>query len=140
MIFRLVLPNSTIGDTAGAPHFVKETDRTPYNRLVALDQIGRSVMSRLVAEGQAAAAGGRQWDVWTRSAAARSNGFNAADRAWARRAGLDRRLKVDEWGARMLGQSQYFRDDIHPNPLPGSYLYGNMLFHHLTTFLDSRRQ
>ncbi|KWU46546.1 hypothetical protein RHOSPDRAFT_32003 [Rhodotorula sp. JG-1b] len=123
-----------------APHFVKKTDRTPYNRLVALDQIGRSVMSRLVAEGQAAAAGGRQWDVWTRSAAAQSDGFNAADRAWARRAGLDRRLKVDEWGARMLGQSQYFRDDIHPNPLPGSYLYGNMLFHQLTTFLEARHQ
>lgn len=85
-------------------------------------------------------AGGRQWDIWTRSAAAQSSEFNRADRAWARRAGLNRRLRVDEWGALMLGQTQYFRDDIHPNPLPGSYLYGNMLFHHLTTFLDSRRQ
>ncbi|GAA5978089.1 hypothetical protein JCM10908_004225 [Rhodotorula pacifica] len=120
-----------------APHFVKESDRTPYNRLVALDQIGRSVMSRLVAEGKAAVAGGRRWAEWTKSAAAKSDGFNAASRSWARRATLDRRLKVDEWGSRMLGQARHFRDDIHPNPLPGSYLYGNMLFHHLTTVLES---
>ncbi|GAA5872536.1 hypothetical protein JCM3774_006846 [Rhodotorula dairenensis] len=121
-----------------APHFVKESDRVPYNRLVALDQIGRSVVARLVAEGRAAAsAGSRRWKSWTDSAdsSSRSDGFGMADRAWARRAALDQRLRVDEWGARMLGQAQYFRDDIHPNALPGSYLYGNMLFHHMTTFL-----
>jgi hypothetical protein len=32
---------------------------------------------------------------------------------------------------RFKGQSQHFRDELHPLPLPGSYLYGNMLLHEL---------
>lgn len=29
--------------------------------------------------------------------------------------GLDERLRVDEWGALMLGQEHHFRDLLHPN-------------------------
>lgn len=137
-LFQIVRIPLTSPLCSGAPHFVKETDRTPYNRLVALDQIGRSVVQRLTREGDAAQAGRAEWKRWRRSAAATGTSFDAADRSWARKAKLGERLRVDEWGARMLGQSQYFRDDIHPSPLPGSYLYGNMLFEHLRLFEEDR--
>lgn len=88
--------------SSGAPHFVKETDRTPYNRLVAVDQIGRSVVSRLQDEAEAARMGVLAWNAWKRSAPANSAGFGSVDRSWARKLQLDVRLKVDEWGARML--------------------------------------
>lgn len=65
--------------------------------------------------------------------------------------GLDERLRVDEWGALMLGQEHHFRDLLHPNKgsslsslprdlcelelmqfvcaVPGSYLWGDILLY-----------
>lgn len=40
---------------------------------------------------------------------------------------IGNRLSLDKWGAMMLGQQQHFRDDVHPLPLPGSWIYGQML-------------
>ncbi|GAA5970110.1 hypothetical protein JCM11641_000273 [Rhodosporidiobolus odoratus] len=119
-----------------ALHFIKETPKIPYNRLIALDQVGRSVVDRLIEEGRAAEEGERTWKVWSKSVGARylgfGLGFGEERREWeAIEGGLGRRLKVDEWGSLMLGQSQHFRDEVHPLPLPGSYLYGNMLLQQL---------
>ncbi|GAA6001062.1 hypothetical protein JCM10207_007395 [Rhodosporidiobolus poonsookiae] len=116
-----------------ALHFVKETDKIPYNRLIALDQVGRSVVDRLIAEGKAAEAGAQRWSAWTKSVGAKYLGLGKGKEGEneALEGGLGRRLKIDEWGSLMLGQSRHFRDEVHPLPLPGSYLYGNMLLQQL---------
>lgn len=128
------------------PHHV-----IPGDRLQSLDQIGRAVVEQLVLEGLAAEQGGATWQAWVRRQGkkwlptkwagslpglASSGGLNGTDDARAgeeeegeeaRGMGLGRRLKIDEWGTRMLGQENHFRDEVHPLPLPGSWLYGNML-------------
>ncbi|GAA5896754.1 hypothetical protein JCM6882_005027 [Rhodosporidiobolus microsporus] len=116
-----------------ALHFVKETDKIPYNRLIALDQVGRSVVDRLVDEGKAAEKGMHSWKTWTKSVGAKYLGFGSGEEGEneALEGGLGSRLRVDEWGSLMLGQSLHFRDEVHPNPLPGSYLYGNMVLQQL---------
>lgn len=45
--------------------------------------------------------------------------------------GLDERLRVDEWGAIMLGQEHLFRDLLHPASLPGSYIWGDIILYEL---------
>ncbi|GAA6048912.1 hypothetical protein JCM3770_007115 [Rhodotorula araucariae] len=114
-----------------ALHFVKETPKVPYSRLVALDQIGRAVVARLAHESrpQEEHAGG-----WV----ARATHYlrRRGRKAHARGAWLERRLCIDEWGSLMLGQGMHFRDEVHPLPLPGSYLYGNMLLQQLKEAAD----
>lgn len=43
--------------------------------------------------------------------------------------GLDQRLRLDEWGALMLGQEHHFRDLLHPDVIPGSYLWGDIMLY-----------
>ncbi|BGP55572.1 hypothetical protein JCM8202v2_003177 [Rhodotorula sphaerocarpa] len=43
--------------------------------------------------------------------------------------GLDRRLRIDNSGRLMLGQEHLFRDLLHPLPMPGSWLWGNVLLY-----------
>ncbi|GAA5865960.1 hypothetical protein JCM8547_002897 [Rhodosporidiobolus lusitaniae] len=112
-----------------ALHFVRETEKIPFTRSTALDQIGRSVVDRLVEEGRAAEEGAKGWKKWGKSVGAKYLGWKEEGEDEALEGGLGRRLKIDEWGSLMLGQSRAFRDEIHPLPLPGSFLYGNMLLH-----------
>ncbi|GAA5842728.1 hypothetical protein JCM11251_002334 [Rhodosporidiobolus azoricus] len=105
-----------------ALHFIKETDKIPYNRLIALDQVGRSVVDRLVAEGRAAEEGSKSWKAWTKSVGAKYLGFGRGEEGEneALEGRLGSRLKIDEWGSLMLTL-------IRP------------LFGHLTTLSSSRR-
>lgn len=43
--------------------------------------------------------------------------------------GLDERLRMDESGALMLGQEHHFRDLLHPQAVPGSYLWANVMLY-----------
>lgn len=43
--------------------------------------------------------------------------------------GLDVRLRIDPSGRLMLGQEHLFRDLLHPLPLPGSWLWGNVVLY-----------
>ncbi|GAA5984315.1 hypothetical protein JCM10908_006140 [Rhodotorula pacifica] len=45
--------------------------------------------------------------------------------------GLDRRLRIDNSGRLMLGQEHLFRDLLHPLPMPGSWLWGNVVLYEL---------
>ncbi|GAA5863720.1 hypothetical protein JCM8547_003700 [Rhodosporidiobolus lusitaniae] len=123
-----------------ALHFIKNKDSVPVTSSVALDRIGRSVVERLIDEGRAAEAGGRMWKAWGESFAAQSIGFQTEGREEVLEGGLGRRLKIDEWATLMLGHPQHLRDEIHPNPLPGSWLYGNMLLHSLRMKVAAERQ
>ncbi|GAA6059413.1 hypothetical protein JCM10212_003645 [Sporobolomyces blumeae] len=125
-----------------ALHPIKETDTVPASRTAALDQIGRHVVSQLVDEAQAARSRSRSsWKEWTKSfRAAKAFGWTTSNQDEVIREDLADRLRVDDWGKLMLGQSTHFRDEVHPLALPGSYLYGNMLFHQLRTTVDAQRQ
>lgn len=96
-------------------------------------------MDKLIAEGRAAEGGSSTWEAWT--SRLRSHlGLQLPDPtlAEAYSQGLGYRLKVDEWGARILGTSVWFRDDMHPQPLPGNYLWSNMIMHHLREAVAER--
>lgn len=43
--------------------------------------------------------------------------------------GLERRLRIDNSGRLMLGQEHLFRDLLHPLPMPGSWLWGNVVLY-----------
>ncbi len=145
-----------------ALHHIKFHHSIPGDRLQSLDQIGRAVVEHLVLEGLAAEQGGVAWKAWvqrqgkkwlpakwsdklaSKLGSSKGDGRDDASAdadeagAAARRMGLGRRLKIDEWGTKMLGQEQHFRDEVHPLPLPGSWLYGNMVMEQLKLEVDAR--
>lgn len=43
--------------------------------------------------------------------------------------GLDERLRIDESGAVMLGQEHHFRDLLHPEAVPGSWVWGDVMLY-----------
>lgn len=43
--------------------------------------------------------------------------------------GFDERIRVSNYGALMLGQEENFKDFLHPDVLPGSYLWGDMFMY-----------
>lgn len=43
--------------------------------------------------------------------------------------GLAHRLRVDDSGKIMLGQEHLFRDLLHPLPVPGSWVWGNVMLY-----------
>ncbi|GAA5931542.1 uncharacterized protein JCM15063_001497 [Sporobolomyces koalae] len=119
-----------------ALHTIKETNVAPVTRTVAADQIGRMVVKNLVEESRAAAAGAATWKAWSKQIGAKALGWTRESKAAALEDDLQHRLRIDEWGARMIGQTRYFHDLVHPLPLPGSWLYGNMLMHQLRVRVD----
>ncbi|KDE08076.1 hypothetical protein MVLG_01776 [Microbotryum lychnidis-dioicae p1A1 Lamole] len=132
-----------------ALHHIKEQHNLPYNRVQAVDQIGRSVVQQLIAEGRAAVAGSQTWTSWIAMLKNSISGTepdiiaseeiklgSEEEQKEAFRMGYAHRLKIDEWGALMIGQERYFRDNVHPLPLPGSYLYGNMLMQQLKMLVE----
>ncbi|BGP48613.1 hypothetical protein JCM10450v2_004489 [Rhodotorula kratochvilovae] len=45
--------------------------------------------------------------------------------------GLSHRLRVDDSGRIMLGQEHLFRDLLHPLPVPGSWIWGDVMLYEL---------
>ena len=43
--------------------------------------------------------------------------------------GFDERLRVNEIGKLLTGQDNHFKDFLHPNPVPGSFLWGEVLLY-----------
>ncbi|GAA5834732.1 hypothetical protein JCM3766R1_003221 [Sporobolomyces carnicolor] len=130
-----------------APHPIKETNTVPFTRTVAVDQIGRSVVSHLIEESNAAKVDASTWRAWSKQIGAKALGWTAKGRRSAASAKSEtaaeedfaNRLRIDEWGPHMIGQTRYFRDEVHPLALPGSWLYGNMLLHQLRMTVDEER-
>ncbi|KAK4047966.1 hypothetical protein OIO90_006004 [Microbotryomycetes sp. JL221] len=84
-------------------HHPPRHNYAPFPRVFALDSLARSVINQL-----------QQEPV---------DDEDGAD------LGLDERLRIDESGALMLGQEHHFRDLLHPNAVPGSWLWGNVLLY-----------
>ncbi|GAA6006474.1 hypothetical protein JCM11491_004975 [Sporobolomyces phaffii] len=123
-----------------ALHPIKETNTVPFTRTVAVDEIGRSVVENLVDESRAALEGASTWKSWTRQLGAKALGWTRESKTEAINEDLAHRLRVDDWGAHMIGQTRYFRDEVHPLALPGSWLYGNMLLHQLRVTADDEKR
>ncbi|KAK4053146.1 hypothetical protein OIV83_001881 [Microbotryomycetes sp. JL201] len=127
-------------------HHIKEHHSLPFSTIQALDQVGRAAANQAIQEGKAAEAGVLSWREWTETVKSRlllqkpsSDRSTSRQReAEAAEMQLGRRLKIDNWADLILGQEREFRDDIHPNPLPASYLYGNMLLHNLLEAVTDR--
>ena len=90
--------------STGSLHHIQEHDYIPFTRLQALDQIGRSVVERLVAESEAALDGAQEWKAWLVRIATSHFGkiWHKESVAEAKAEGLSGRLRIDEWGALML--------------------------------------
>lgn len=103
---------------------------TPFTRAPVMDRLSRLVMGELQAESR------------THSRRMLSSGA-----AWRRRLGrlfgagneeqdevdygFDERLRINEWGALLSGHPDRFRDFLHPSPLPGGYLWGDIMLDEL---------
>lgn len=106
------------------------TDYTPYSRAYSLDQLARYSLHNL-----------RLSSLLTKPtsyATARKKLLATKDLFFSRPAsppsqvedlGLDERLRVSEYGALLLGQENHFKDFLHPDVLPGSYLWSDMLLY-----------
>ncbi|KAK4704045.1 hypothetical protein P7C70_g2167, partial [Phenoliferia sp. Uapishka_3] len=117
-----------------ALHHPQANHLVPVTGVQVIDQISRSVVAQLVAEGQAAEVGEEAWKRWSKRAQSLlslepvdglDEGRTYED---VLKLGLGSRLGIDEWGRNILGQELRQRDALHPLPLPSNYLYGNMLF------------
>ncbi|KNZ52150.1 hypothetical protein VP01_3672g1 [Puccinia sorghi] len=51
---------------------------------------------------------------------------------------LESRLRIDEWGALMLGQEHHFRDVMHVRELPGGVLWGDVMLWELRRAVKKR--
>ncbi|POW00473.1 hypothetical protein PSTT_13103 [Puccinia striiformis] len=51
---------------------------------------------------------------------------------------LEPRLRIDEWGALMLGQEHHFRDVMHVRELPGGVLWGDLMLWELRRAVKKR--
>ncbi|KAA1112052.1 hypothetical protein PGT21_021189 [Puccinia graminis f. sp. tritici] len=51
---------------------------------------------------------------------------------------LEPRLRIDEWGALMLGQEHHFRDVMHVRELPGGVLWGDVMLWELRRAVKKR--
>lgn len=87
--------------------------------MFALDSLARKVVADLQAEAHPRAAG------LPAVKAGDATGEGDED------LGLDERLRVDESGGLMLGQEHHFRDLLHPEAVPGSYLWGDVMLYEL---------
>ncbi|CAH7668780.1 hypothetical protein BY996DRAFT_4579330 [Phakopsora pachyrhizi] len=51
---------------------------------------------------------------------------------------LKKRLRLDEWGALMLGQEHHYRDVLHVGALPGGALWGDVMLWELKRAVEKR--
>lgn len=88
---------------SGALHHIREHRAIPFNRLEAVDQIGRAVVEQLIYEGRAAEAGDSSWLAWSRAMKRRLRISSAMpDEKTILKDGLGSRLKLDRWADMML--------------------------------------
>jgi len=159
-------------------HRPKPFRNAPAHRVQAVDQLGRSIVERLIRDDRAARAelvamddeaavssspaghagfgvgrlgDARSWFDKRRQPKAKEEespeALRAAEQARIqgaqehRRINLEarvlgkvplgERMAINPWGSLIAGQERHFRDDVHPNGFPSSWLYGNTLLHQL---------
>ncbi|KAI5480761.1 hypothetical protein MNV49_007167 [Pseudohyphozyma bogoriensis] len=98
-------------------HHPRRHNYAPYPRVHQLDSLALKVVSDLESEYTNFHPGDRY--------------HSHSDEGSNEDLGLDERLRIDYSGHLMAGQDLHFRDLLHPNALPGSWLWGNVMLYEL---------
>lgn len=117
-------------------HQPKRNNYTPYSRVFALDQLARKLVHDLRSvsllrhpnpyKAAVAAVGKTREALWAKAGWLKEQDGLGAD---AEDYGFDERLRVNEIGKLLTGQDNYFKDFLHPNPVPGSFLWGEIILY-----------
>ncbi|KAM0751853.1 hypothetical protein T439DRAFT_325043 [Meredithblackwellia eburnea MCA 4105] len=126
-------------------HHIRQHEDIPYSRVEALDSIGRSVVQGLVAEGRASSSSSSSAKNWRNAAGDKAGGgggikWTELDEDESSLMGLGDRLRLNDWGALMKGQERHFADNLHPLPLPGSFLWGQMMMNQLKMLSEDQSE
>ncbi|BGP53177.1 hypothetical protein JCM8202_003693 [Rhodotorula sphaerocarpa] len=125
-------------------HHVKRNNYTPYSRVAPLDALARKTMHELRVSSLATdpaffSSLYRALPYLGKSRKANSRRDEDADDSDAEEEskvdevdyGFDERLRIDEIGKLLEGQEHHMRDFLHPDALPGSYIWGDILLYEL---------
>lgn len=99
-------------------HHPPRHNYAPFPRVFQLDSLARKVIADLRTDS-------------TSSLAASPPLSPLTERPDREDLGLDHRLRIDESGKLMLGQEHLFRDLLHPLPVPGSWIWGDIMLYEL---------
>ncbi|GAA5999929.1 hypothetical protein JCM10207_005976 [Rhodosporidiobolus poonsookiae] len=105
-------------------HHPPRHNYAPFPRVFALDSLSRKVISDLRISQSAPSS-----SLSSSSPSAPLSSFTEPSET--EDLGLSHRLRIDESGRLMLGQEHLFRDLLHPLPVPGSYLWANVMLYEL---------
>ncbi|GAA5915909.1 hypothetical protein JCM6882_001759 [Rhodosporidiobolus microsporus] len=123
-------------------HHPKRNNYTPYSRVAALDQLSRKTMHELRISSLATHPTFVS-SVFDSVRRTRERYFprEALDELKAVKHnrqkedstdfGFDERIRINEIGKLLEGQEDHYRDFLHPDVLPGSYLWGDILLYEL---------
>ncbi|GAA5843635.1 hypothetical protein JCM9279_000818 [Rhodotorula babjevae] len=113
-------------------HHPPRHNYAPFPRVAQLDSLARKVLSDLRASQDPPSTSSSHRIASSSPASAAPPLSSLADEPLeAEDLGLAHRLRVDDSGKIMLGQEHLFRDLLHPLPVPGSWVWGNVMLYEL---------
>ncbi|KPV75034.1 uncharacterized protein RHOBADRAFT_53936 [Rhodotorula graminis WP1] len=115
-------------------HHPPRHNYAPFPRVFQLDSLARKVLSDLRAsqDPPSTAPSFRNPSSSSSSSSAAPPLSPLTDEApESEDLGLAHRLRIDDSGRIMLGQEHLFRDLLHPLPVPGSWVWGNVMLYEL---------
>ncbi|GAA5932377.1 hypothetical protein JCM10213_005304 [Rhodosporidiobolus nylandii] len=123
-------------------HHPKRNNYTPYSRVAALDQLSRKTMHELRVASLATHPTFLSSVLHSiHRTTARYFPREALDELKAVKQdkqkedttdyGFDERIRINEIGKLLEGQEDHYRDFLHPDVLPGSYVWGEILLYEL---------
>ncbi|GAA5967814.1 hypothetical protein JCM11641_005776 [Rhodosporidiobolus odoratus] len=107
-------------------HHPPRHNYAPFPRVFALDSLSRKVISDLRSS-QTLSSSSSPSSLSGPSAPL----SNLAEPEEMEDLGLSHRLRIDEGGRLMLGQEHLFRDLLHPLPVPGSWIWADVMLYEL---------
>ncbi|BGP51739.1 hypothetical protein JCM10450v2_007689 [Rhodotorula kratochvilovae] len=122
-------------------HMVYRSEKWPVTKLLTQDAVAAKVVELLKQE-SAAAESRAGWARWTQEVVPTlgPTWFTNRTREEVQEMGLAARVKILEWGKVFNGQQFHGSGDgVHPDPLPGSWVYHNMWIDVLRRHVESQR-
>ncbi|GAA6042075.1 hypothetical protein JCM8097_004096 [Rhodosporidiobolus ruineniae] len=106
-------------------HHPPRHNYAPFPRVFALDSLSRKVISDLRLSQSPSSPSSSSYSSPSSPLSPLSEADEPED------LGLAHRLRIDESGRLMLGQEHLFRDLLHPLPVPGSWIWGDVMLYEL---------
>ncbi|BGO91798.1 hypothetical protein NBRC10512_003453 [Rhodotorula toruloides] len=108
-------------------HHPPRHNYAPFPRVFALDSLARKVISDLRASQDLPSSSSPSYHPSTSSPPLSS----FSEPSYSEDLGLSHRLRIDDSGRIMLGQEHRFRDLLHPLPVPGSWVWADVMLYEL---------